>query len=389
MRWTRRHFMGAAGLAGAALATGQTGCSVAGPAPDETHELIARQDSPLNAEPRLERLADSWITPTRSFYIRSHGTRPAVDPAGFRLSVDGMVDRPLTLSLEDLESFSGASVTATLQCAGNRRLEHSKVKPVGGVQWDAGAIGTAEWRGVRLADLLHKAGLMSGAKHLWFEGLDSVALKDRPTSFGGGVPLEKAMRPETLVALEMNGRPLSREHGFPARTLVPGFIGARSVKWLHRIVVSDRPSENNFVAKDYKMFPPDATPETVKPEAFGPIYDMVLGSAICSPGSGDNVKAGKITVRGYAVPPGDPGGRVARVEVSPDGGKSWVEGRFRGTKSDFTWQLWEAEVTVPIGESTLAVRATDGTGRTQPENAAWNFKGYLNDSWHRVKIRAS
>jgi sulfite oxidase len=293
------------------------------------------------------------------------------------------------LALEDLEKKSSVSVMATLQCAGNRRQEHSRVKPVGGVQWDAGAIGTAEWRGLRLADLVREAGPKSGAKHLWFEGLDTVSLKDRQTAFGGGIPLDKAMRPETLIAVEMNGRPLSREHGFPARTIVPGYIGARSVKWLGKIVVSDRPSENNFVATDYKMFPPDATPETVKPAQYGPIYEMVLGSAICSPRNGDKVAAGKIHVRGYAVPPGQPGASVSLVEVSGDGGKTWSPARFTGNRSDYAWQLWEAELTVPRGTTTLAVRATDSNGTVQPEKAAWNFKGYLNDSWHRVTIDAT
>jgi sulfite oxidase len=389
MDLTRRRFLGTAGLAGAALVAGQAGCTVAGPAPDETGELIVRQESPLNAEPKLERLVESWITPTKYFYVRSHGTRPAVDPGSFTLRIEGMVERPLSLSLEDLERFTTISVPATLQCAGNRRLEHSKVKPVAGVQWDAGAIGTAEWSGIRLAEVLQKAGLKTGAKHLWFEGLDTVALKDRQTAFGGGVPLDKGLRPETILALEMNGRALSREHGFPVRTIVPGYIGARSVKWLHRIVVSDRPSDNNFVARDYKMFPPEATPETVKPDSYEPIYEMTLGSAICSPGPGARVKSGKVAVRGYAVSPGAPGASVARVDVSPDAGRSWVEARFRGNRSDFGWRLWEAELMLPSGESTLCVRATDSTGRTQPEKAAWNFKGYLNDSWHQVKVTAS
>jgi sulfite oxidase len=389
MQSSRRDFIRMAGMAGASLLAAQGGCSSPGPTRDDITGLITRQETPLNAEPRLDQLVEDWITPTGSFYIRSHGTRPAVDPGGYRLSIEGLVDRPTAFSLEDLEGMRPVTVPATLQCAGNRRSEHSRVKPVGGVQWDAGAIGTAEWSGPRLADLLAKAGVKSGAKHLWFEGLDTVALKDRPSAFGGGVPIEKAMRPETLVALNMNGRPLSREHGFPVRTIVPGFIGARSVKWLARIIVSDRPSENNFVARDYKMFPPEATPETVKPEQFGPIYEMVLGSAICSPRAGDRVTAGNIRVRGYAVPPGETGATVAKVEVSADDGKTWKEAGFWGARSDFAWQLWEAELTLPSGPSTLVVRATDSRGRTQPEKAAWNFKGYLNDSWHRVQVSGS
>lgn len=388
MRLTRRRFLKAAGGVGAAWISGQSGCAAPGPSSDAENDLMTRQESPLNAEPRLDRLVENWTTPNKYFYVRSHGTRPSVDPGSYRLSIEGLVDHPLSLSLEDLEKLSGVSLPASLQCAGNRRLEHSRVKPVAGVQWDAGAIGTAEWTGPRLSDLLRKAGLKSAAKHLWFEGLDTVALKDRQTAFGGGVPIEKAMRPETILALEMNGRPLSREHGFPARTIVPGFIGARSVKWLGKIVVADRPSENNFLARDYKMFPPEATPETVKPEQFGPIYEMVLGSAICSPSPGDKVRAGVLQVKGYAISPGEPGARVARLEVSADGGKSWKEARLSDRKGDFTWQLWEVEVNVSSGESTLVARAIDSKGRTQPEKAAWNFKGYLNDSWHRVTVQA-
>jgi sulfite oxidase len=391
MTLTRRNFVRTAGWVGASLLSGHAGCAGPGPGPssDAPNDLIIHQETPLNAEPRLDHLVESSVTPAKYFYVRSHGTRPAVDPGSYRLSIEGMVERPLRLTLEDLEKQSGVSVPATLQCAGNRRLEHSRVKPVGGVQWDAGAIGTAEWTGIRLADLVRQAGPKPGAKHLWFEGLDSVTLKDRQTPFGGGIPLEKAMSSETLLALQMNGRPLSREHGFPARTIVPGFIGARSVKWLGRIVVSERSSDNNFLARDYKMFPPEATPESVKPEQYGPIYEMVLGSAICSPQAGEKVPAGTVRVRGYAVPPGEAAQGVSRVEVSPDDGKSWIEARLVGTRTGFTWVLWEADVPLSKGPATLVARATDSKGRTQPEKAAWNFKGYLNDSWHRVAVTVS
>src|SRR5207245_1249101 len=144
----------------------------------------------------------------------------------------GLGTRAPSFALEDLQRRAKAALPATLQCAGSRRSEQHLVKPVGGVLWDAGAISNAEWKGVRLATLLDWAGAKSSAKYVWFEGHDAVTLKDRQTLFGGQVPIEKAMRPETLVALEMNGRPLTREHGFPVRTIVPGYIGARSVKWL-------------------------------------------------------------------------------------------------------------------------------------------------------------
>jgi len=384
MKLTRREWMRMAGAGTAALAAG---CSSTDTVEEAAPlDLIQRQEEPYNAEPRLDHLVDSWLTPFRHFYVRSHGTTPTVATNRYHLTIEGLVERSVRLSLRDLERLPQVIVPATMQCAGNRRSEHSKVKPVGGVQWDAGAIGTAEWRGVRMSDLLEKAGLKPGAQHLWFEGLDSVTLKDRQTLFGGGVPLAKALRPETIVALGMNGRPLTREHGAPARTVVPGYIGARSVKWLGRIVVSERSSDNNFLARDYKLFSPDATAETAKPDNVPPIYDFLLSSAICSPLAGATVKAGRIELRGYAVPPGAEGSAVSGVEVSADGGATWIPAKLQGRDAPFTWKFWAAEVEVAAGARTLKVRASDERNRMQPESAAWNFKGYLHNGWHSVPI---
>jgi len=386
MTITRRELLQAAG---ASWMLGQLGCP-SFIAPDvSSKDLLVRQTDPFNAEPRLDRLLDSWVTPYSSFYVRSHGNQPAVNPDQYALVVEGLVERTLRLRLEDLERMAKVTVTATMQCAGNRRSEHSRTKSTGGVQWDAGAIGTAEWRGPRLADLLGRAGVKAGAKHVWFEGKDSVTLKDRQTLFGGGVPIEKALKPETMLALEMNGLPLAREHGYPVRTVVPGYIGARSVKWLGRIVVADRPSENNFVARDYKLFPPEATAETVKPEAYDPIYEFVLASAICRPLVGATVPAGKLEVGGYAVPPGAEGVSIASVQVSGDGGGTWTTAQLLGKESSFSWQLWKATLDVQPGSRTLIAKAVDSRGQVQPEKAPWNFKGYLYNGWHRVPITVS
>ncbi len=382
MKLTRREILKGAA---ASLALGTSGCAIFGGG-EGSKDLLTRQETPLNAEPRLDELVESWVTPYSRFYVRGHGTMPAVAPATYALNIEGLVARNAAFSLDDLHRMPMVTVPATMQCAGNRRSEHARVKPAGGVQWDAGAIGNAEWKGVRLADLLERAGAKPSAKYVWFEGLDSVTLKDGQTLFGGQVPIEKAMRPETIVAVEMNGRPLPREHGFPARTVVPGYIGARSVKWLSRIVVSDRTSDNNFVARDYKLFPPDATAETVRPQDFEPIYENLLNSAICEPRTGQTVKAGKLSVRGFAVPPGAVGAGVGSVEVSADGGATWVRATLQGKDAPFAWRLWAAEVDVSAGTRTLVVRATDTKGGMQPERAPWNFKGYLYNGWHRVPI---
>ena len=382
MKLTRREILRGAG---AGLALGAAGCSIFGGGED-SRDLLTRQETPLNAEPRLEDLVESWITPYSHFYVRGHGTMPTVAPATYKLTIEGLVARTTTFTLDELHRMPMVVVPATMQCAGNRRSEHSLSKPTGGVQWDAGAIGNAEWKGVRLADLVERVGAKPTAKYVWFEGLDTVTLKDRETLFGGQVPIEKALRPETIIALEMNGRPLAREHGFPARSIVPGYIGARSVKWLNRIVVSDKKSDNNFVARDYKLFPPDATAETVRPQDFEPIYENIINSAICEPRAGQSVSAGKITVRGFALPPGTLGTAVASVEVSPDGGATWVRATLEGKDAPFTWKLWSAEVPVSAGTRTLVVKATDTKGDTQPERAPWNFKGYLCNGWHRVPV---
>lgn len=358
--------------AGASALLAPSGCFL-WPDGGSAKDLLARTESPFNGEPRLDRLVDSWITPVRHFFVRTHGTIPDVDPAAYALVVEGLVERSLRLSLEDLRRLPRVAVAATLQCAENRRSEHHRLKPVEGIAWDAGAIGTAEWKGVRVADLLSRAGVREGAQHVWFDGVDSVTLQDRQTVFGGQVPLERALRPDTIVALEMNGAPLTREHGYPARAVVPGCIGARSVKWLGRIVVSDRKSGNAFVAREY-------------PE---PVVDAPLNSAIGRPLPGQTVRAGRLTVRGYATPTGAPGAAVAGVEVSPDGGATWVSATLVGKDAPSAWKLWTADVQVAPGSRTLVARATDSTGAKQPERPPWTAAGLFYDGWHRVPITVS
>jgi sulfite oxidase len=262
----------------------------------------------------------------------------------------------------------------------------SAERPVSGVPWDAGAIGNARFQGPRLADVLQAAELQADAKHVWFEGLDPITEKDGSVApFGGSIPLEKAMARggESLVALAMNGAALAPEHGFPVRTVVPGYIGARSVKWLTKIVVSDRPSPNHYVAEAYKIVQSDSKEEAARAE---PIYAYPINAAICTPAAGTILKAGRITVQGYALASGEPGCLVHKVEVSADGGRSWQTARLEGEGRPFVWQLWSLVLDLPVGKHTLAVRATDSKGHSMPERAEWNFKGYLYNGWHRVEV---
>jgi sulfite oxidase len=352
-------------------------------------KLIVRSASPLNAEPALEKLVESWVTPVESFYIRSHAATPRLDQAPFRLSVDGLVDRPLRLSVDELvERFPIVGEQATLTCAGNRRNEFSG-KKIGGVQWGGGAIGNANWSGVSLAAVLRHAGLQPGAKHIWFEGADEIIDKSEKYPFGGSIPLEKALAgnertPGTLLATRMNDKPLPPEHGYPLRGIVPGYIGARSVKWLRKIVVSDRPSPNHYLAQAYKLIA-EETPAAL--EAAPPLYEFAINSVICLPAPQTPVKTGKLTVQGYALPSGAAGRTVTKLELSTDGGQTWTEAKVISPVKDFCWILWSAEVNVTARTDRLIVRATDSSGETQPREMAWNFKGYQYNAWHQVHLK--
>lgn len=352
-------------------------------------KLIVHGKSPYNAEPELGDLVEKWITPTRYFYVRNHAPVPKIDEAGFRVSVEGLVEKPLKLSLKELtERFESTAVTATLTCAGNRRSEHSRFRKVGGVQWREGAIGNAKWEGVRLADVLKSAGLKPEAKHVWFEGLDEIDHKGRTIGFGGSIPIEKALLaeggvPGAILCQRMNGEPLAPEHGFPLRTVVPGYIGARSVKWLGKIVVSDRPSPNHYLATAYKLVI-DGTP--LEWNEAGPIYTCPLNSAICSPASGAKHAAGKVRVAGFALPPGRSARPVRSVEVSTDGGRRFTAAKITSPKQPYCWVLWSAEVDVGPKTTELIVRATDSAGNRQPRRSPWNLKGYMYNGWHHVEV---
>jgi sulfite oxidase len=366
-------------------------------------DLIVRTADPYNAEPRLLALVADHITPVEQFYVRSHGPVPKVDAKSFKLTIEGLVETPWELTLDELKQFSEISVEATLTCAGSRRQELSAIKPVGGVQWDAGAIGNAKWTGVSLAQVLQKAHIKSSVKHVWFEGLDPIKEKDGSVApFGGSIPLSKVLSfmlprggqvknsksliaQNVLLAHSMNGQPLTAEHGFPLRSIVPGYIGARSVKWLTKITLSDRPSPNHYVAEAYKLVQTDSKEEAAQAE---PIYGFALNAAICAPAAGATVKAGTTRISGYALAGGYSPNEIAKVEVSRNGGTSWTEARLLGTPSLFSWQHWTADLDLPAGKHDLVVRATDRLGNTMPERGEWNFKGYQYNGWHHVSVEA-
>lgn len=390
---SRRRWLGATAAALPLLAHGRWGShrAFAEDAPlRDGKTLRVHTREPMNAEPPPAALLESWLTPVSSFYVRTHGNTPEVDPRSWRLTVEGLVNTPLELTLEDLAKFAATKTTATMTCAGNRRAEMSAVKPVPGVPWASAAIGNAAWGGVRLSEVLKKAGIMAEAKHIWFDSVDTIKKPDgKMTAFGGSIPLEKAMADRegsaVLLATTMNDRPLTADHGFPVRTVTPGYIGARSVKWLGKIVVSDRTSPNYFMSEAYKVLLTTDPEEVKKADA---ILTYPVNAAIASLSNGDKIAPGPLKVRGYALPAGTADTPVEKVEVSADDGKTWTAARITSPKREFCWSLWEADVTVTKETKKLTVRATDAKGNVQPQMPPWNQKGYLFNSWHSIEIAA-
>jgi sulfite oxidase len=350
-------------------------------------DLIVHEREPFNAETAPAALAERPVTATDAFYVRGHGAIPDVDPAAWRLRVHGLVERELDLSLTTLrEAFREREVVATLQCAGNRRAGLMAIREIPGeAPWGPGATGTATWAGVALADVLALAGPGPGAAHVGFQGAD-VSTEARPAQrFGGSVPLAKASRPEVLLAWSMNGEPLAPAHGAPLRVVVPGYIGARSVKWLERIEVRAKPWEGYFQRVVYRLLPEDGTPG---PGVGMPLGLVALNSDVLSPADGETVAAGTVEVRGYAFAGGER--HVTRVDVSVDGAASWSQAELLDDLGPWAWRQWRTSVELAPGGHEILVRAWDSSAATQPEDEAalWNPKGYVNNARPRVRVRA-
>jgi sulfite oxidase len=258
----------------------------------------------------------------------------------------------------------------------------------GEVPWGNEGISNGLWEGVLLRDVLERTGTKPSAKHVELIGLDRIVKGGETFGFGGSIPIDKALRDDVLLAWSMNDAPLLPIHGFPLRAIVPGYIGARSVKWLGRIVLRDTESDNCFQSRAYRMFPPhiratDADWNSVP--ALGPIG---VNSFITRPTPNARVPAGELAVRGIAI--GAEGARITRVELSTDDGKTWREAALVGESRPNTWQFWSAQVRLDPGAHRLVVRAFDARGNAQPSDARriWNFKGYMNNAWDRVDVEA-
>jgi DMSO/TMAO reductase YedYZ molybdopterin-dependent catalytic subunit len=331
---------------------------------------IVRSESPLNLEMPFSTV-DSFLTPTKSFYVRTHFPIPVIDRDAWSLCVEGEVEKPFEINYEELAALPSATVPVTLECAGNNRnFLEPKVK---GVQWHLGAVGNAEWTGVPLSILLDRAAPNSNASEVVLEGTDGGILEDpkSPPSglqFARSVPLGKARR-DVLLAYKMNDQDLPPEHGFPLRAIVPGWYAMASVKWLQRIIVTHRAFTGYYQTIDYAYWQKTDYGHWQRGEQVAeltPITEMQIKAEIARPAGGGPVRANTaVRVNGAAWACD---AEIARVELSTDGGATWNDAKLLGEASPNAWRLWEFNWQTPSqpGKRILMARATDSLGQTQP-----------------------
>ena len=323
---------------------------------------IVRSADPPNLEMPFSELS-GFITPTKLFYVRTHFPVPTIDKNTWRLSVEGEVEKPFEIGYEELFKLESRKIPATLECAGNtRNVLEPKVK---GVQWGLGAVGNAEWSGVPLSILLDRAGVKSNAAEVILEGADAGPLEDPKAPagdvrFARSIPLNKA-RADVLLVHKMNDAELTAEHGFPLRAIVPGWYAMASVKWLERIIVTDRPFNGYYQTLDYAFWKRRGDSAELTP-----LSEMQVKAEISKPVQGEIVPVNSnVRVHGAAW---TGNAEIAKVELSTDGGSTWNEATLLGDSIPNAWRLWEFDWKTPAtaGKATLIARATDSHGRTQP-----------------------
>jgi sulfite oxidase len=355
---------------------------------------------PFNGEPPGPLIADHHVTPTAVHFVRNHLPVPVVDPETYRLAVEVPGGRTLSLALDELRALPQREVTVTLQCAGNRRGVMASGRPIKGLLWQSQAIGTAVYRGPLLRDVLRSAGLSDeqvdagSVAHIHLVGLDS----DSTTSYAASVPVGKVMSPagDVVLALDMNGEPLPRDHGSPVRAVVPGIVAARSVKWLGKVSAEPGECQGHWMQKDYKSFNPSVDWDTVDWSKAPAMQEMPVTSAIASPQNEATATAGEdLVVRGWAWSGG--GRAIIRVDVSHDEGKTWSTAELLPPPAPqlpgraWAWTLWEATIPIPRGVKgglSLICKAVDESYNNQPESSThiWNLRGVANNAWDRVHI---
>ena len=331
----------------------------------DTAPFVDHGRAGLEARPEL---MEDWITPLERFFVRNNSRSVDVAPDDWSLRIEGAVDRPRELGLEEVLALPVRNLVSYLECAGNQRVMFDRLqgRPAEGTQWGRGAVGNAEWRGVSLADVLALAGASEAAAGVLLVGLD-VGSPER--GFRRFLPMAKALHPDTILAYAMNGEPLARDHGFPLRAIVPGWVGSSQIKWLSRILVSEEPLRTRNNTTSYVMLGDEY-------EAQGRGREVVTAQSIKSilalPWPAE-VGRGRRTLHGFAH---SPHGAIAQVEWSVDGAASWAAASL-ARQRDYSWARFEFEWSATPGEHRIVTRATDVAGNTQPDSVPFNEKGYL------------
>ena len=377
--WSRRRFLRRLSQSVGALAL-VSGIPAIGRAAEMAHDrssLIVRLSRPQDLETPVEYL-DSSITPNSVFFVRSHFGPPAIIEEQWKLEIGGLVDSSRSLTLEDLRKFEIVDLPATLQCSGNGRAFFHPSVP--GVQWQRGAVGNALWRGVRLRDVVKSISIKSGARHMQMRGYDSAPMPTTP-SFTRSIPIERALDPSTLLAFEMNGEPLPVLHGGPLRMVVPGWAGDHWYKWLRRIDFQEHEAEGFYMQTAYRMPRQPVPSKGIASLPEVPVTVNPVKSLIAHPSEGSVMPPGDHLVSGVAF---TGVGHMVNVEVSLDGGRSWDRAELEGKESEGTWQLWRYRWRASTkGPYIVAARATDSSGRVQPQATPWNHGGYL---WNGIDL---
>src|SRR5258705_807214 len=336
--------------------------------------LTIRQKEPKNLEAPFDRI-DSYLTPTELFYIRSHFPIPALDRASYKLRIDGAVRSQFALSYDELRNMPSETRFATLECAGSSRV--FLAPQVQGAQWELGAVSNAEWTGVPLRALLERAGLAEDACEIVLEGADRGTPKEEPLppgpiSYAWSLHRAKAIQSEVLIAYQMNGRDLPRDHGFPVRAIVPGHYGMASVKWLTRIQAVCEPFRGYWLTSDYAYWASmDGKP------VRRPLGEMKLKSEIARPRVYETLAPNRIYTVSGAAWSGETD--VVEIAVSTDGGRSWAKAEFLDPARRHAWRRWKFDWLTPKkpGQYTLLSRAKDASGALQPDAHDRNYGTYV------------
>lgn len=321
------------------------------------------------------------VTPVGLHYLLAHYDIPAVDTASWHLEIDGVVERPLTLSLDDLRARPAVEVVSTMECAGNGRVH---VEPhVVSQPWLLEAVGTGRWRGAPLTPLLEEAGVGDGAVEVLFEGLDRGVEGEEEQSYARSLPLAEALRSDVLLAYDVNGVPLPPQHGFPLRLLVPGWYGMTSVKWLARISVLDHPFDGYQQRHSYRLRQEEG-------ETGEPLSLIQIRALMVPPGIPEFLTRTRVVQAGECVLEGrawSGEAEVAGVEVSADGGETWAEAALEpDSLGRWAWRRWRYAWEADPGEHELCCRARDEAGNVQPLESPWNVGGYANNAVQRVAV---